>query len=301
VFETSDFHTTALSQAQPLEHEGHFQPDNSSTSPINKPWCDTDMKLAILPFSNVAGKLKTHIDGLYAGGNTASDLGMKWGTAMLDPGTQPVLSALAAEGRVDPVLIGRPASWSDPDTLKIVVLMTDGDNTTQYDIKDQYKRGLSNIWYDSGAKRWYQYIPNYNRYYTSYNTSWSWSTYSGSIPPTAERLTWPQVWGKYAIHHFSRNFYDDISSSLESFWKYEPYETAANDNLADTRLAANCSAAKNKKIIVFTIGFEAPNWAKTMMRNCATSPAHYYDVQGIQISDAFNAIASTIQRLKLTQ
>ena len=37
------------------------------------------------------------------------------------------------------------------------------------------------------------------------------------------------------------------------------------------------------------------------MRGCATTPAHFYDVKGLQISEAFRAIASQINELRLTR
>jgi hypothetical protein len=38
-----------------------------------------------------------------------------------------------------------------------------------------------------------------------------------------------------------------------------------------------------------------------VMQYCATSPSQYYDVQGIEISDAFDSIARTINSLRLIQ
>jgi hypothetical protein len=37
------------------------------------------------------------------------------------------------------------------------------------------------------------------------------------------------------------------------------------------------------------------------MANCASSPAHYFNVQDLEIADAFNAIARQINQLRLTQ
>ena len=37
------------------------------------------------------------------------------------------------------------------------------------------------------------------------------------------------------------------------------------------------------------------------MRNCATSPAFFYKVEGIEISSAFKSIARQINELRLTQ
>ena len=37
------------------------------------------------------------------------------------------------------------------------------------------------------------------------------------------------------------------------------------------------------------------------MRHCATTDAHYYEVQSADISDAFTSIAHTINQLRLVQ
>ena len=37
------------------------------------------------------------------------------------------------------------------------------------------------------------------------------------------------------------------------------------------------------------------------MSNCASSPSHYFQVEGVEIKDAFEAIARQINQLRLTQ
>ncbi|MCH2250248.1 MAG: hypothetical protein MK042_10675, partial [Cognatishimia sp.] len=62
-----------------------------------------------------------------------------------------------------------------------------------------------------------------------------------------------------------------------------------------------CEEAKEAGIVVFTIGFEAPSSGQAVLKDCASSDSHYFDVQGLEISDAFSAIASSIRQLRLTQ
>jgi hypothetical protein len=69
----------------------------------------------------------------------------------------------------------------------------------------------------------------------------------------------------------------------------------------NTRTQAICTAAKEAGIIVFTIGFEAPYGGQEVLRQCASSDSHYYDVDGLEISDAFASIASAIRQLRLTE
>ena len=72
----------------------------------------------------------------------------------------------------------------------------------------------------------------------------------------------------------------------------------ANKN---SRTKAICDAAKARNIIVFTIGFEAPSDGQAVLRDCASSIAHYFDVNGLEITDSFASIASSIRKLRLTQ
>jgi Flp pilus assembly protein TadG len=62
-----------------------------------------------------------------------------------------------------------------------------------------------------------------------------------------------------------------------------------------------CDLAKRHGVTIYTIAFEAPSGAQREMRNCASSPAHFFDVEGVEISDAFSAIARQINQLRLIQ
>ena len=69
-------------------------------------------KSYILPLTNVYGTIKSKISGLYASGNTLSNIGMVWGYRVLSP-EAPFREA---------------ASWTDVTVKKVAILMTDGDN-----------------------------------------------------------------------------------------------------------------------------------------------------------------------------
>ncbi len=79
----------------------------STSSPNNG--CN---KSYILPLTNVYGTIASKISGLYASGNTLSNLGMVWGYRVLSP------EAPFREGAV----------WTDKTVKKVAILMTDGDN-----------------------------------------------------------------------------------------------------------------------------------------------------------------------------
>ena len=62
-----------------------------------------------------------------------------------------------------------------------------------------------------------------------------------------------------------------------------------------------CTAMKAKGIVVYTIGFQAPNDAKNELKRCASTPAKFYDASTPgNLRDAFRAIATEINSLRLS-
>ena len=155
IFEDSIFNTTALDLNATYEHIAHFEysPD-SHNSMITNPWCRThegfgnvpDDLNAILPISSDVSDLHDAIDDLVAGGNTAIDVGMKWGTALLDPSTQGLFNTGPA---ATTTTVDHPLAYDAPDGVqKYIVLMTDGENTPQRDLRPRFKTELSFAWFD---------------------------------------------------------------------------------------------------------------------------------------------------------
>lgn len=64
---------------------------------------------------------------------------------------------------------------------------------------------------------------------------------------------------------------------------------------------ALCSQAKADDVIVFTIGFDIQNgsYAQKDLAACASTTNNFYDVNGVELSEAFAAIATTISKLRL--
>lgn len=90
----------------------------------------------------------------------------------------------------------------------------------------------------------------------------------------------------------------NLSSSQGTHFQYNTTSTSA----ARTQFLNVCQAAKDAGIVVFTIGFDISNGsaAQSDMTSCASSPSHFYDVDGLQLNTAFSSIVATIQKLKLT-
>ncbi len=77
--------------------------------------------------------------------------------------------------------------------------------------------------------------------------------------------------------------------------------TSAGTNVAS--FFAQCDLAKSQSprpVIVYTIAFDAPGTPEQQMRECASSPAHFFAADTGNIDDVFEAIARQIRQLRLT-
>ncbi|MEM9579995.1 MAG: Tad domain-containing protein [Pseudomonadota bacterium] len=210
--------------------------------------CSTSSADAISPLSQNKTALKAQVNALQPSGNTHIFLGMKWAAMLLNPTFNRVVDNLVQANVVDSAFDNRPAAFDDPETMKTIVLMTDGQNTSSYRVTDQYYATPSHY---AHWKNWG--ILNYLNSYVSY-------------------------------------YYHD-----------QFYYTKYYNSLGDTLLNNVCNAAKNDGIVIWSIGFEVNDHGANVMRNCASSPSHFFRVEGIEISDAFDAIARQINQLRLTQ
>ncbi|WP_160114833.1 TadE/TadG family type IV pilus assembly protein [Jhaorihella thermophila] len=333
-FDDADYRTTAITVTQRLQRSGHFDPWSSYRygTKANYRVCRTDSGSEIFPVSNNISALQNKINQLSASGNTSIEIGMKWGSALLDPAARPAIGDLVDDGIVDVGFDGRPNDFSDGGTLKVIVLMSDGENTTEYVMKDEYRDGPTDVWYDPKRKRFSiwgkkkskgnngwgngdQCAPgnssDHNNaenaggvdpcvdwgYFYPHNRKWRDAPAGGS---RAYRLSYPQLWNlasvsghaymRYQMHYKASDYYDWI----------DVYDDI-RPNSKNWRSHAICDAAKDAGIVVYTISFEAPSNGKAVLMDCASSDSHYFDVKGLEIRDAFAAIASSIRKLRLTQ
>ncbi|WP_299923789.1 pilus assembly protein TadG-related protein [uncultured Pelagimonas sp.] len=244
----SVFSSTALNSAITYDQVQHYNWNYYGNNDLNAPVCPEHSYERITPFSQDAAALKAQINALQPRAGTAIFAGMKWGTALLDPSSQGLNSNLIATGNADPAFAGRPSAYGDGETIKTVVLMTDGQHDFSNRIRSDYYN--SPEWVDTWANNnlWYYLVNNVPSY----------------------------EWGNY-------------------------YEQRYNMAYGDSLLDSVCDAAKASGIVVWTISFEGQEHGESVMQNCASSPSHYFDVEGTEISEAFSSIARTITQLRLTQ
>ena len=173
---TDQFNTTAIfplpqdpvfdPPATRLQRLGHFDigNDNSGrdTPPMRQRECYDDQfdelgrlvargRQPIMVLETDPEELKDHVNGLVASSRTAIENGVKWGAALLDPALRPAIADMI-EGDVLPEIVrDRPNEFDEDETIKVMVVMTDGENTSQNDLKSQYSNGATRVWYSRRA------------------------------------------------------------------------------------------------------------------------------------------------------
>lgn len=337
-FAEQDFETTAMTRADYYQQTMHFDRfryfEGRARTPSVQVGASSDLNETIatcepradrvsLIMQDDPGVMKAYIDGLVGRGNTSIDIGMKWGAAMLDPAFNTFVPDLVSSGAVPGDFEDLPYDYGESESLKIVVLMTDGENTSQYYLQEGFRTGLSDVFFYAEDQIYSVYDPDNERYYqypdglgaagrwadypygqdgpgchTTSNGGWQCAnrTFDGQNPL---RLEFPDLWAYTSLATDAVFLYRPWSAD----WLNRFYATysSVNGSTKDNRTQKICDTAKDNNIIVFTIGFEAPSGGRVVLKDCASSPSHYYDVQGLEISDAFRSIASSIRKLRLTQ
>lgn len=144
-----------------LDRMAYYDPDSKSAGAggsWNRPADSTNRRCdptrsPIVPWASTVAPLEAAIDAMYANGWTAIDNGMKWATALLDPAMRPVVNDMIDNNLLPDTLVDLPGDYDPANTMKVIVLMTDGANTNQYDLKGPYKNGPSRIWFSEKASR----------------------------------------------------------------------------------------------------------------------------------------------------
>lgn len=248
------FVQTQMTPGFPWDQTQHFQwnyysiESGSQKNTLYDTVCPRQVFERVRPISQSAQEIKDQIDLLQPRAGTAIYMGMKWGTALLDPSFRQTTTELVGDGVVEATFASRPAEYDDEETLKTIVLMTDGQNSDSKRISQSY-----------------------------YNSS-------------SEYAHWSQWNLQYYLYQY-------VSSKSRHKYYYNKYSASVGDDL----LSKICDAAKTEGIVIWTIGFETTTHGADVMRECASSPSHYFDVEGVEIKEAFSAIARQINQLRLTQ
>jgi Flp pilus assembly protein TadG len=283
----------------------YLDENNSSAVPYapNR-WCMPNANTMVRAPTNNINQLQAHINGLTAGGATSINAGMKWGMALLDPGSRDVISGMIAQGQTPAVFSGRPFDYVDDESMKVVVLMTDGEHFPEERLNDGYRSGNAPIWRASDGN----YSIYHNRSSTSYDywvphrNEWRTSPWQyGSSSPVQQ--TWPQMWERQRMSWVAWQLYGRAFGNSTAVYNntMDMFRTKTEVPDMNDQLQSVCNRARDNNVIVYGIAFEAPPGGAAQIEACASTPGHYFDATGLEIQSAFRAIASNISQLRLTQ
>ncbi len=276
-------------------------------------WCEPASANHVRVHSNNSVQLRNQISSLHAIGATSIDAGLRWGSALLDPSMRSVVSDLADDGQVPGYFRGRPFDYDDPEVLKVIVLMTDGEHWPNEYVRDGFRSGPSPI-YKSSNGRYSIYHADRsgsNKYFWQHDGKW-YNRPDGATSATnlgrTQQLDWQQVWGEMRLQWAADQLYRRPLGGTLANWTDHlrgrdgrvigagPHEVSAMNN----RLDNLCSRVKEQNVVIFGIAFEAPRAGAEVIRDCATNN-RFYDVDGLEITTAFRQIRSQISSLRLTQ
>jgi len=315
-FDEADFSDPAITPDTPLQRTGHFDPWNGSNSTPGGWTCATNSWRAFTPISGNIATLHSRIDALGASGNTSIDVGAKWGTALLNPALQPITEELVVDEIIEEAFEDRPMPPTRRGLQKLMVLMTDGENTSQHYLYDEFREGPSPVYRDIktdgslGNKYSVHYLYNgVDWYYWDHDGTWNDHPYGEG---TYEECGWKKVNGSWK-YNCSDVPEGDGAQQIDyvDLWRWKTWSwydrfswlpsqgSYINHSPKNDRLHAICDAAKAEGITIYTIGFETSYNSANVMRACASSPAHHFDANGLNLTDAFSAIAREIAKLRL--
>lgn len=233
----SGFTNVNLPSGASYDQTAHFMNWKIASSVMDWGWCPQD-QTAIKYMSNDATGLNNLIGSMRMHDGTGTHYAMKWAVAMLDPSSRDTVSDLIDAGLAPEEFEGRPSNYDDPETVKYIVLMTDGQITGQY-------RPTTEYWMDPEN-------------------------------PTVELNE-----GRES----ERTTITSSGTNVNSFFN-------------------QCNLAKSRSprgIVIYTIAFDAPGTPEQQMRDCASSPTHFFKADTSNIDEVFSSIARQINQLRLLQ
>lgn len=255
--------------------------------------------------------LQSRIDGLWASGQTSIHTAMRWALALLDPAARSIFAEFASEKRLPQEFAARPYGFDDRDVMKIIVLMSDGENTPVTMMQPQFQDGLSPIWRgnDGNYSISHTDLPASRRFYVPHDntfraTPWRNADDTGDA---AVQLTWVEVWLRWRVDYVAWQFYARALGTTQAsrdaaFWSaLNSFRYSTNAWGMNDQLQAVCSAARDRNVVVYTVAFEAPWVGRAQLERCATTPSRYYAANTATLSQVFASIAGNITKLRLTQ
>ncbi|MEW2917267.1 TadE/TadG family type IV pilus assembly protein [Ruegeria sp. ANG10] len=348
----NDFEEYWIDPAESLNRAAHFdlwsRGDDYRSEARTNQVCTTRAGSSITPVTNVISDLHDQIAAMTHGGNTSIDIGVKWGAALLDPQFQPVINSLTRQDanpgvstkKVVPTTFdNRPLEY-ESNVKKVLVVMTDGQNTENWVLDDEYRSGLSDVWYNpnyeytgrvywrdsrgrsrSSNRTWrgeysvrisedppVYHWTRHNQQNSSYaDTNDNSVPFGGEADDQSVRLTYPELWNRVNLDWNAAYNYS-WQDNHDNTWHWNAF-TEISRTTKDTRLQEICGAVKGKNVDIYGIAFEAPTNGVTAINNCSSGEGFFFEVNdggslgtdNLSLAQVFQTIAASIKQLRLTQ
>lgn len=223
-------------------------------------------------YENTAYPNSPNSKGLRSSGWTSIDTGVKWGAVMLDPSMRGVLNF--PSGMSD-----RPFDWDNDEVGKILIIMTDGANTEQVEIGDDYDSGTSNFYHTgtnplSGSlsihlpnaavdpNRPYYYVNNrpngWNEWYPTPHAGATQANWSDIFASRGTKLVseyYAEAYGtlpesvqaalptRNVVLYYWRGqaYYGDVNATDSRYWDEEILSYVSDEASMDTNTKSICS------------------------------------------------------------
>jgi len=165
--------------------------------------------------------------------------------------------------------------------MKVLVILSDGENSKEYRVKDEFREGMSPAYINSSGVI---------DIYQSHEGEEGWS-----------QASWADYWQRIPM-------YTHIKRVDQQGWGYY-WDTSIDKHVKNARLKFMCDTIRDPdedgvdEILVFAITFEAGASARNKMQDCATSESspHYFEADSGTLSEAFIQVGGAIEKLKLVQ
>ncbi len=301
-----------------------YTTSNMTPSSGNK-WCPPQpTNIVRLPGQDI-GVLQGYVNNLVGVGATSINAGMKWGLALMDPEMRTAYADFITATKMPTSLADRPYDYTDDESMKVIVLMTDGEHFAEERLVDGYKTGPSPIYVsiaDSNRSIFHPslvvstnatticdsrpyFVPHLGQFHSRpWNGTAPVSTacYSATAPIVgANVMDWVQVWGAMRLSYVVQQFYVRALGGSHSGYM-DIFRSKSPTGSMDTQLQSICALAKDQGVVVYGIAFSAPTAGQAQILGCATSTAYYFEAENnVQLTTAFRTIASNISQLRLIQ
>lgn len=279
-------------------------------------WCPPSTVNVVRLQDDSISALHTYIDNLTAIGATSINAGMKWGGAMLDPQFRSVVNEYVDAGTIPVEFRDRPFDYSKRDALKIVVLMTDGENFGDVRLNNNYRTGPSPIFKGTDGNHSIQFTSGRpatagtNQFWVPHRNEWRATSWGGTTSTTGTPQSWQQVWQDLNVSWTAWHLYaralgttSSTQSSQYTTW-FNNFRsqrgTSTSTPEMDAELQQICGLTKQQGILIYGIAFDAPTRGANAVRGCSSSDGHFFNsTNTTQLNAAFQAIATNITQLRL--